>query len=64
MITMAPDLTPPATTSQTTYELVIGIPVGAKGNTGATGAQGPEPILTIKTVNTLAADQNASVRFD
>lgn len=64
MIIMAPDLTPPATTSQTTYELVIGIPVGAKGDTGQPGAQGPEPILTIKTVNTLPAGQSASVSFD
>lgn len=61
---MAPDLTPPSTTSQTTYQLVFGIPVGAKGNKGATGARGPEPLLVIKTVNTLTAGQNASVRFD
>lgn len=61
---MAPDLTPPATTPVTTYQLVIGVPVGAKGDTGAQGAQGPEPVLQIKAVNTLNAGENASVAFN
>lgn len=58
---MAPDLTPPATTPRTTYELVIGVPVGAKGNRGQTGATGPEPIITVASVSNVSAGGNASV---
>lgn len=47
----------------TTYVLNFGIPAGAKGATGQTGDQGPEPVIEIGTVTTLAAGQNATVEI-
>lgn len=47
----------------TTYVINFGIPVGAKGATGQTGDQGPEPVLEIGTVTTLAAGQPATAEI-
>ena len=60
--TLAPGSSATASISQTTdtTTLALGIPQGAKGDTGNTGATGPVAAFSIGTVTTLAAGADAT----